>query len=230
MADLIAYTDLQTYLQAENSSVSFTAAQITVATNCCSAASDLVKQYTNRTFEIQGAAADRYFTAVMPYSSALGVLAAYYPWPGVFPFTALTSGLPAPILNVDDYFLTGQTLANITVTDKTTLTTYTPTYAYPYNADSKGLPYTGLVFAPGTALSTAEGQLKVNAKWGYVTSIPAGVKDLALIQASRFFKRPGAPFGVAGSTEMGTALRLLNRLDPDVEAGLTAYRRWWGAA
>ncbi len=230
MADLIAYTDLQTFYQVENSqTVTFSASEVTWGTIVCTAASDAVKNAAGRTFEIQAAAADRYFTFSQPYSAALGVLGQYYPWPGVFPFTAFTAGLPAPVLNVDDYFLTGQTLNQITVTDKTTLTTYTPTYAYPYNADSKGLPYSGLVFAAGTALSTAEGQLKVNAKWGYVTSIPAGVKALTLLQASRWFKRHAAPFGTAGSDQMGTTMRLLSKLDPDVEVGLSSYRRWTGA-
>lgn len=224
MPDLIAYTDLASEL-----GVTFTAGEQTYATLVCGAASDAVKNAANRTFEIQGSATDRYFTATQAYSTSLGVLGQYYPWPGVFPFTAFTSGLPSPVLMIDDYFLTNQTLGNITVTDKGTLTTYTPTYAYPYNADSKGMPYSGLVFAAGTALSTAEGQMKVNAKWGYVTSIPPGVKALTLMQALRWFKRKDAPFGVAGADAMGNSMRLLNKLDPDVDVGLSAYRRHWGA-
>jgi len=231
MADLIAYTDLQTYLAINTGqTVTFGAGEITVATLCCTAASDGVKLACNRTFEIQSTAADRYFTAAYPYSDSIGALALYYPWPGVFPFTALTAGLPAPILRVDDYFLTNQVLANITVTDKTTLTTYTPTYAYPYNADSKGMPYTGLVFAPGTAMSSAEGQMKVNAKWGFVTSIPNTAKEAALMQAARFYKRTGAPFGIAGNDAMGNAMRLQAKLDPDVEQMLGTYRKWYAAA
>ncbi len=225
MADLIAYTDLASYL-----GVTFTAPEQATATVACAAASDAVKNSTGRSFEIQGAAADRYFTEVIPYSNTLGILGQYYPWPGVFPFTAFTTGsLPAPILQVDDFFLTGQTLGSITVTDKSTLATYTPTYAYPYNADSKGNAYTALVFAPGTLLSSSEGQIKVNAKWGYVTTIPPGVKEAALVQATRFFKRKDAPFGVAGADAMGNAMRLLSKLDPDVELMLASYRRWYGA-
>lgn len=222
MADLIAYTDLQTYLN-----VTFTANEQTTATLCCTAASDAVRgSCMGRTFELQGSAADRYFTASYAYSDTLGALGAWYPWPGVFPFTALTTGLPAPILMVDDFFLTNQTLNQITITDRSTLTTYTPTYAYPYNADSKGMPYRGLVFAPGTALSSAEGQMKVNAKWGFV-SLPGTIKEAALLQAARYFKRKDAPFGVAGTDQMGNSLRLLAKVDPDIEPMLTAYRRWW---
>ena len=72
--------------------------------------------------------------------------------------------------------------------------------------------------------------MKVNAKWGYVTAIPAGVKEIALLQAARFFKRKDAPFGVAGNDAMGNVMRLQARLDPDVEMLLGSYRRWWAAA
>ena len=229
MADLIAYTDLALYLQVgTGQTLTFTAAEQTVATICCTAASDAVKNSTNRIFEIQGNAADRYFTCSYAYSANLGVLAQFYPWPGVFPFTALTTTLPPPVLLVDDYFLTGQTLGNITVTDKTTLTTYTPTYAYPYNADSKGMPYYGLVFAPGTALSSTEGQLKVNAKWGYPTAIPGTIKEAALMQAARYFKRQGAPSGDMGGSALLGNLTRFPRLDSDIEQMLSSWRRWTG--
>lgn len=179
------------------------------------AASDAIRQLTNKQFELQTAAADRYYTATYPYSANLGALAYWYPWPGVFPFTALTSTLPAPLLKVDDYVLSGQTLGNITVTDKTTLTTYTPTYPYPYNADVKGEPYTHLVFAPGTVMSNTEGQMKVNAKWGWI-SVPTTIKQACLLQVSRYLKRRDFPYGMAG-------------LDPDVDMMLSSFRTIWAA-
>ncbi len=224
MADLIAYTDLASYL-----GVTFSAGEQTTPTLCCIAASDLIKGATNRQFEIQGAASDRYFTAQRPFGSNLVNLAYWYPWPSVYPslFSSIT---PSPMLAVDDFFLSSQTLGNITVTDVGTNTTYTPTQTWPFNAASQGAPFTSLVFAAGTFLPLGEGQLKVNAKWGYVTSIPQGVKAAALLQASRFFKRKDAPFGVAGTDNMGNAMRLLAKLDPDVEEMLTSYRRWYAAA
>lgn len=70
------------------------------------------------------------------------------------------------------------------------------------------------------------------------TTVPAAVKLACEIQASRWFKRNDAPFGVAGSAEMGTELRLLARLDPDVEVlldsvdilavGSQTHRQRWG--
>lgn len=224
MADLIAYTDLAGYL-----GVTFTAAEQVTAATACGAASDAVRTAVNRTFEIQGSATDRYFSASTPYSSNLGALAYFYPYPGVFPFTALSLNMPAPILYVDDFFLTNQTIGQITVTDKTTLTTYTPASAYPYNADAKGFVSTGLVFAAGTVLPTGEGQLKVHAKWGW-PSLPSTLINAALIQASRYFKRKDAPFGVAGNDAMGNAMRLRAELDPDVALMCSNARRWWGAA
>jgi hypothetical protein len=53
--------------------------------------------------------------------------------------------------------------------------------------------------------------------------VPASVKLAALLQATRLFKRKEAPFGVAGSLELGSELRLLAKLDPDVEMLLGGY-------
>lgn len=47
--------------------------------------------------------------------------------------------------------------------------------------------------------------------------VPSMVKLATQLQASRWAKRRDAPFGIAGSPEMGSELRLLARLDPDVE-------------
>lgn len=59
--------------------------------------------------------------------------------------------------------------------------------------------------------------------------IPSAVKQACLIQASRFFVRRTAPFGVAGSPESGTEIRLLARVDVDVAVILGPYIEWWGA-
>ena len=226
MADLIAYTDLASYLN-----VTFTAPEQVTAILCCTAASDAVKNSAARTFEIQGAACDRYFTYKRPYGT-YSYYSNYYgsiDWSVVYP-SLFSTAIPATMLDVDDFFLTGQTLGNITVSDTLSTSTYTPTQTWPFNAAARGDPYEKLVFAAGTFLPLGEGQLKVNAKWGYVTAIPAGIKEVALLQASRFFKRKDAPFGVAGADAMGNAMRLFSKLDPDVEALLGNYRRWWAVA
>ena len=68
----------------------------------------------------------------------------------------------------------------------------------------------------------------VTGLWGWA-SVPTAVEQACLIQATRLFKRKGAAFGVAGSPELGNELRLLSRLDPDVEVTLGKFVRWWGA-
>lgn len=47
--------------------------------------------------------------------------------------------------------------------------------------------------------------------------VPKPVSIATKLQASRWYKRRDAPFGVAGSPELGSELRLLPKLDPDVE-------------
>jgi hypothetical protein len=70
--------------------------------------------------------------------------------------------------------------------------------------------------------------VQVTATWGW-TAVPATIKKATLLQASRFYKRRDAPFGVAGSPDMGSEMRLLAKVDPDVEVMLGDYRRKWGA-
>lgn len=60
-------------------------------------------------------------------------------------------------------------------------------------------------------------------------TVPDSIKLACLLQASRFFIRREAPFGIAGSPEAGSELRLLAKVDPDVEVILGPYRSWWGA-
>lgn len=76
-----------------------------------------------------------------------------------------------------------------------------------------------------TAIDQATGQTF----GGEGAEVPDVIQMATLLQAARFFKRKGAPFGIAGSPEMGSELRLLSRLDPDVELMLFGQRRIWGA-
>lgn len=99
----------------------------------------------------------------------------------------------------------------------------------PFNADAHDLPFTELVFDYGTAVPLLAKSVEVTALWGW-DAIPSPVAMANLLQASRFLKRRDAPFGVAGSPEMGSEIRLLARLDPDVAVSLNGYRRLWGAA
>lgn len=73
--------------------------------------------------------------------------------------------------------------------------------------------------------------VRVTATFGWPGgTVPQAVKLATLIQASRLFKRKDAPFGVAGSVEFGSEMRLLNELDRDAQNLLRRYRRnWWVA-
>jgi hypothetical protein len=114
---------------------------------------------------------------------------------------------------------------DVTVTsDGAAVTDYT---LLPLNAEADGKPYTRIVFT-GTVV-TSEGALALTSDdWGWA-SFPAPVVYATKIQAARLVKRRDAPFGIAGSPDTGSELRLLARLDPDVEVLLSSVRRWWGA-
>ena len=61
--------------------------------------------------------------------------------------------------------------------------------------------------------------------WDDEDVLPAVVRQAGLIQAARFFKRDAAPLGIAtvGTIDGGQGMRLLSRLDPDVEVLLAEY-------
>ncbi len=89
----------------------------------------------------------------------------------------------------------------------------------PDNAPADGAPYERLAFTdyPG-------GPVVVSALWGW-TAVPAQVVGAARLQVSRWAARRDSPYGVAGSPENGSELRLLARLDPDVSTTLAGLSR-----
>jgi hypothetical protein len=101
----------------------------------------------------------------------------------------------------------------------------------PANAAADGRPWTFFVVDPqSTELpSCDEDGVSVVAPFGWTTT-PTTVKEATLLQASRLITRRVAPFGVAGSPESGSEMRLLAKVDPDVSVTLGPYRRQWGAA
>jgi hypothetical protein len=131
---------------------------------------------------------------------------------------------------------TGLVVATDDNADGTFETTWTLNTDYrvePINAAAHGEPWTRLV-ALGTRwfpkINYRPG-LSVTAAFGWPGGVaPEPVKLATLIQASRLFKRKDAPFGVAGSVEFGSEMRLLNELDRDAQNLLRPYRRnWWVA-
>ena len=96
----------------------------------------------------------------------------------------------------------------------------------PLNAAANGRPWTRIEFDAGSErLPTGSpGEVSVTGIWGW-DAVPATVQQATLLQASRLFKRRDAPFGIAGSPESGSEMRLLARVDPDLQVSLYPYRR-----
>jgi hypothetical protein len=97
----------------------------------------------------------------------------------------------------------------------------------PRNALAEGKPYTHITF--GTDPRNDDGELALTAAWGWTTT-PITIKFATSLQASRFAARRDSPYGVAGSPQQGSELRLLARVDPDVAVSLKDFtREWWAA-
>lgn len=107
----------------------------------------------------------------------------------------------------------------------------TPYTLEPRNAAAVGRPWTQLVVATTSTYKPTglANEVAITALWGW-TAVPDTVKQATLLQASRLFSRRTSPYGIAGSPDTGSELRLLARVDPDVAVMLRSYRRWWGAA
>jgi hypothetical protein len=101
---------------------------------------------------------------------------------------------------------------------------------YPFNAPANSRPWTKILVKSDSTIepNTDEGAVQVYAKYGW-TTVPDTIKAACLLQASRLVARMDAPFGVAGSPDVGSEMRLLARLDPDVAVMVSRYKRRWGA-
>lgn len=97
---------------------------------------------------------------------------------------------------------------------------YVPARWGPQNAPARGKPWRR-AFLPGS-LSRAPADVSITAAWGW-TAVPEAVKEATLLQGLRFSLRKNSPFGVAGSPELGSELRLLAKVDPDVAVMLRKY-------
>lgn len=155
--------------------------------------------------------------------------------PALDPINYATTAYPAAwyrhaILPIDDVFdLTGM-IVSFDVSGNGDYTQAITAYrAGPQSAASRGMPYTKLIFDSGVYPPLYEESVEVKALWGW-TDPPNTIVHANLIQAARFLKRRDAPFGVAGSPEMGNELRLLAKLDPDVALMVAAFKRNWAAA
>ncbi len=92
----------------------------------------------------------------------------------------------------------------------------------PLNNVAKGKPYTE-VLVP----QCLTGNVTALGLWGW-NDIPSSVTEGLLLQAARLSARRNSPFGVAGSPQNGSELRLLAKVDADFQVTLTPFiRRWW---
>ena len=102
----------------------------------------------------------------------------------------------------------------------------------PRNAPQKGEPYTSISyetypFGFPFLFSGIRGHVAIATQfWGYAAVVPESVRQANLLQASRIFARRLAPFGVAGSPELGSEIRLLSKVDPDVAVLLSGKVRY----
>lgn len=124
------------------------------------------------------------------------------------------------VIDIDDLMTTDGLVVTV---DGTVVTNYV---LKPRNSPQKDRPWTRLHFTDESeAVPSAVGEeVSAVAPWGW-SAIPPTVKNATLLQTARFFKRRQAPFGVAGSAEFGSELRLLSKIDPDVAVMLRPYRR-----
>lgn len=98
----------------------------------------------------------------------------------------------------------------------------------PANNPDKGLPYDRLIFDRGVYPPMYPEAVQVTAIWDW-DATPNTIVKATLLQASRFWHRIDAPFGIAGSLELQSEMRLLDRLDPDVALMVRSYKKLWGA-
>lgn len=200
--DYVTAADLKSYLRITDTDDD---AEIALA---ISGASRAVDHHTGRQFGVEATAVERF----------------YRPWYDAYRrrWTVM----------VDDLMTTTDlVVASLSSADGTYSTVAADLYDLePRNAAADGRPWTSIVFVSGVgSLNPVEAGLRVAALWGWST-VPAVVEQATLMQASRLFARRTSPYGVAGSPDAGTELRLLARLDPDVAVMLGAgLRRTWAA-
>jgi uncharacterized protein related to proFAR isomerase len=95
----------------------------------------------------------------------------------------------------------------------------------PLNAVAKSRVWTGVVLGGGIA--PAE-DLAITGRWGW-PAVLATIATAARLQVNRFLSRRDSPYGIAGSPSDGSEMRLLSRLDPDVDLMISGLVRIWVA-
>lgn len=161
------------------------------------AASRAIDKACNRQFGKVDAPAERVYTAWYNYERCRWIV---------------------PIDDLQDTTGLAVTIGGVTVTDYK---------LEPRNAVADGLAWTSLVLGPAAEATPSEAdEFEVSAvgPWGWA-AFPDAVVQACEIQSHRFANRRDSPYGVAGSPQQGSELRLLARIDPDVKVSLGLYVR-----
>jgi hypothetical protein len=171
------------------------------------AASRAVDRATNRQFGLVAAAEQRFYT---PY------------W---------DRELVRWVIDIDDLQTTTGFVPLLQNEDGTDLGSVDDYVLEPRNAAAQGEPWTRVVVGTGSTYAPTglRHQAAFTGQWGW-TEVPTPITQATLLQTSRFTIRRSSPYGVAGSPDEGSEMRLLARLDPDVAVSLGSFRRWWAAA
>lgn len=204
--DYVTSAELKAYLR-----IGDTVDDAQVALAVTTASRD-VDQLTNRQFGVEGAAVARRYT---------------------WNYGDVIDGRPA--VAIDDLMSTTNLAVTLDTnndgTFATTLTITTDFELWPWNAAADGWPWTHIVLtnSPASPFPRWPGAVKVTALYGW-TAVPSAIKNATLLEGSRVFTARNSPFGIAGSPDMGSELRLLERMHPDAVKAARPYRRVWGAA
>ena len=96
----------------------------------------------------------------------------------------------------------------------------------PTNASTDSKPYAWIQISPqgSECWPTHVNGIQIVGKFGW-SAVPGSIKEACLLQSARLWKRRDAVFGII-SNPAGGDMRLIDRLDPDVQLLLWAYRKW----
>lgn len=132
------------------------------------------------------------------------------------------------VVECDDLFAAPTAIAVDTAADGTFATTVDPANVLmlPVNSAAEGRPFLRVALRRGVSVFNPLGyeSVRLTAVWGWAT-VPATIVAATKLQASRFFARRNSPYGVAGSPDQGSEIRLLSRVDPDVRLMIRDYKR-----
>lgn len=132
------------------------------------------------------------------------------------------------VVECDDLFAPPTAIAVDTAGDGTFTTTVSVSAALmlPVNNAVMDRPYERVALRSGASVLGTLGyeSVRLTSVWGW-SAVPETIITAAKLQASRFFARRGSPYGVAGSPDQGSEIRLQARADPDVRLSVLPYKR-----